>query len=115
MSELFEPLQKLCPKCGEAADVDARFCKYCAFDLTDSDFNQNTSTEINQTQTKNKSPNIILGGILLVVVIVGLTIFFNTFSKKNNQSVIENVNSVTETSASTLTLGEKGRQIDLHK
>lgn len=114
MNEPFEPLQKLCPKCGEAADVDARFCKYCAFDLTNSDVNQNTSTEVNQNQIENKTPNFILGGVLLVVAVVGLIIFFNSFfnAKKDNQTIVENVNSVSQTSASTLTLGEKGKQIE---
>jgi len=111
MNESFETVQKFCPQCGEVADVDARFCKYCASDLANSDVNQNTSTEINQTLTKNNTPIIVLGAIgLLVVGVVGLVIFMAT--GKNNQSVVENVNSVSQTSASTLTLGEKGKQIE---
>ncbi len=111
MNESFETVQKFCPQCGEAADVDARFCKHCASDLANSDVNQNTSTEINQTQTKNNTLTIILSVIgLLVVGLVGLMIFIGI--GKSNQSVVENINSVSQTSASTLSLGEKGQQIE---
>jgi predicted nucleic acid-binding Zn ribbon protein len=110
MNESFETMQKICPQCGEAVDTDARFCKYCAFDLANSNVSQNISTEINQTPTKNNT--LIISGVigLLVVGFVGLVIFFNT--GKNSQSVVENANSVSQASASTLTLGEKAEQIE---
>jgi len=110
MNESFGTIQKICPQCGEAVDTDAKFCKYCAFNLAHSNAGQNFSPEINQTPTNNNT--LIISGIigLLVVGLVGLVIFLN--AGKNNQSVVENANSASQSSASTLTLGEKAQQIE---
>ncbi|MDQ3132281.1 MAG: YARHG domain-containing protein, partial [Acidobacteriota bacterium] len=110
MNEPFETVQKICPNCGKATDTDARFCKYCAFDLNSSGINQSVSTEINQTRTKNNTPIILGVAGLLVVGIVGLIIFL--YASKPNQTVAENVNSVLQEPASTLTLGEKAQQLE---
>jgi hypothetical protein len=110
MNESFGTMQKICPQCREAVDTDARFCKYCAFNLANSNAGQNISTEINQTPKNNNT--LIISGIigLLVVGFIGLAIFFN--AGKNNQSVVENANSASQSSSSTLTLGEKAQQIE---
>lgn len=110
MNEPFETVQKFCPQCSEAVDTDARFCKYCAFDLANSNISQDISTEINQTRTKRNTLGILGAMCLLILGLIGVVIKFN--SGRINQSAIENANSVSQTSASTLTLGEKAQQIE---
>jgi hypothetical protein len=110
MNEPFEIMQNNCPQCGKATDMDARFCKYCAFDLNSSGVNQNVSTEVIQTRTKNNTPVILGVAGLLIVGIAGLLIFL--YVLKPNQTVAENVNSISQAPASTLTLSEKAQQIE---
>lgn len=110
MNEPFETVQKFCPQCSEAVDTDARFCKYCAFDLANSNISQDISTEINQTRTKRNTLGILGAMCLLILGLIGVVIKFN--SGRINQSAIENANSVSQSSASTLTLGEKAQQIE---
>jgi hypothetical protein len=101
MNELFGTVQNICPQCGEAVDTDARFCKYCAFDLANSDINHKDSTEIKQTRTKSSALGVLGAICLLVFVLVGLVMKITT--GKTNQPLAENANSVSQEPASTLT------------
>lgn len=83
MDEPDEVVQQFCSQCGKEVDSDARFCKYCAFDLnrlqTDS-----ASTAVNERlpSTFNRIP-IILGS--LAVMVIGL-IVLAIYLRSNNDS-----------------------------
>lgn len=110
MNKSVEMAQKLCPQCGNKVDLDARFCKHCAFALTSSQENSNDSSffEIAESGTKNKLP-LVIGGIVLVALLLTGIIALILYSKSNNPSASTNVNT---TSQSTLTLSEKAQKIE---
>lgn len=110
MNEPFETTQEFCPKCGQATDVDAIFCKYCAFDLKTSGVNQDVSNEINQSRPKRSIIGIIGVLCLLIFGLIGVAIKF-TGGKADQQSA-ENTNSVSQATTSALMLGEKAQQIE---
>jgi hypothetical protein len=114
MSELIEKSENSCPQCSQPVDMDARFCKHCAFDLKNSNTDQNASTEIKGTENKT-NPLFVFGGIcLLVIGVISLVLFLNM--KRENQetsvNVNTNVNIAPAENSPLLTLSEKGLQIE---
>lgn len=92
MNESFGTAQKPCPQCGKGVDSDARFCKYCAFDLAGSPANYADS--INESP-KNRTIiylALILGGIVLVVVLLGI-VALTFYYRSNIQNDLANTNS----------------------
>jgi hypothetical protein len=62
---------KLCPRCGNQVEADGRFCKHCAFDLSD------RKAVVESKQSNNK---IIIGvlGVAVVVLVIALAYLYGT-------------------------------------
>lgn len=98
----------ICPQCSIANDVDARFCKSCAFDLSQSQAYENSHIDDPSSVSKAKYPIIILIGLLLFVSVVGFMVAMG-FRKSSTLSH-SNANSAPPPSA--VLLSEKAQQIE---
>lgn len=109
MNETAETMKILCPQCNNPVDTDARFCKFCAFDLTNSKANLDSDSTIgvNQSASRSNFP-IIFGGITLIVIIFIALAFYFTSGSRTNSS---NANSVSSNS-SVITLSTKAQQVE---
>lgn len=82
-----ETAQQFCPQCGKETDLDARFCKYCAFALA-----PNTIQKPAQSNTL-----LILGGFALVIIVI-LVLFF--YSRTTDQAKRGNETAISQPSPS---------------
>jgi hypothetical protein len=97
--------QKLCPQCGGIVDTDARFCKHCAFDLS----NLSKSPDATKSHTKaNPKPIFLIGGaavIGLLILILGAYIL-----TRNRSQPAAATTSSTPTPTPTMT--DKAKQVE---
>lgn len=109
MSDPIEVAQHLCSQCGKEVDVDARFCKHCAFDLLTPQPTQETGPnfELDQKASRNNLP-LIVGGIVIVLLIGFVALF--AFVKLSGSSATANSNSSQASTA--LTLSVKGQKAE---
>jgi hypothetical protein len=107
MNESFEAVQRQCPQCRKDIDSDARFCKYCAFDLASSPVNHEDPTI---EPAKNRTIiylALILGGIAVVAILFGaLSLAF--YYRSNNPDNLANASST----PSVPTLGAKAQKAE---
>jgi YARHG domain len=109
MSEPISASAKFCPQCGGAADIDARFCKHCAFELskTVQDPDATVVTAKSPQKAKPKSMLLIAGvavGGLLVLGLIG------TYLYKRNRTQA-NVSASSPTPA-TPTMSDKAKHVE---
>ncbi len=110
MSETAGVFQRFCPQCGSMVDTDARFCKHCAFDLTNSTQSSEATVLSPKGQPKDNSKStFLLAGIavigLLMLVVLGAYIF----TRSRSQPAIA---TASPTPAPTPTMGEKAKQVE---
>jgi hypothetical protein len=110
MSDTIEVAQQLCPQCAKEIDADARFCKYCAFELTTTQrtqAGQNTGPTfgIDQNPTRNNLPLIVGGVVGVVVILIGLVTLVAYFKLRNSSAT---ANSNSSQPSTTMTLSASG-------
>lgn len=104
MSESFEKTEKLCPQCGNAVDVDARFCKHCAFDLDASSHNQTAVRQQGASGTELISPKTF-AIVCSVIIVVGFTALFFANRKLSQSAAESTTNPVAASSPSSSSKG----------
>jgi len=78
MSETFTPDEQVCPSCGGSITADARFCKYCAFNLATS-----PPPEAQASLPANRSSRRrfiwLVGGLaaVLVITVIAVALYKN--------------------------------------
>lgn len=114
MSDPIEVAQQLCPQCAKEIDADARFCKYCAFDLTtprttQADQSTGPIFGIDQNLTRSKLPLIVGGVVGVVLIVVGLLALIAYFKFRNSSAT---ANSNSSQASATLILSAKGQKAE---
>ncbi len=89
MTEATEQVKKLCPMCRSDVDADARFCKYCAFNLSSSSDKQTASAEKKRSPATSKS---LVTGITIVLVAAAIILAAVLFGNRRNQQSATGIN-----------------------
>ena len=107
MSEAIEQVKKLCPMCRSEADIDARFCKHCAFDLSASTTDRTNSAEKRRSAATSK---FLIAGIIIVVVAAAIILSAVLFGNRRSRTISTNTNAAAPTPLSVM--GAKGLEIE---
>lgn len=75
MLNLTDHKDYICPKCKKPTDFDARFCKFCAFDLDQPVAAKEPFADIRRTLVENKILVAVVAGSVLFIGILLLTVF----------------------------------------
>jgi YARHG domain len=97
MDEKIAPGQQFCPQCGDPTDLDAKFCKNCAFHLVKSDERHVDLPSGNVSPSKSKLliPLVVvigLLGILILGLLIGLATFRNQTGPGNTNAALQSAN-----------------------
>lgn len=107
MNETIGNSQIHCPQCNNLVDADAKFCKNCAYALSNSA--ETSTTDNYEIQSKNYFPFIFGGVGLLVLIIIGTFVFY---TKSNPQSTNTNINTTSQSTSSIVTIGSKAQEVE---
>ncbi len=110
MDEKITPGQQFCPQCGDPTDLDAKFCKNCAFNLVKSDERHVDlpSGSVSPSKRKLLVPLVVVIG-LLGILILGLLIGLATF---RDQTSPGNVNASVQATNMDFALTEQAQRIE---
>jgi YARHG domain len=97
MDERITSTKQFCPQCGNATDLDAKFCKNCAFHLVKPDEQQAGFSLGRSSQSRSNFlvPLVVvigLSGILIVGLLIGLATFRNQTSPENANAAVQSAN-----------------------
>lgn len=110
MSETASTFQKSCPQCGNMVDTDARFCKYCAFDLSKSSLDSDTTVVLDKSEQKNNPKPILL---IVGIAVIGLFMLglLGTYLYKKNRTQTEVV-ATSPTPTPAPTMSDRAKQVE---
>jgi hypothetical protein len=106
MSETPSAFEKSCPQCGGKVDSDARFCKYCAFDLIQPSLEPHTTVGTNQVDRGKNPKATLLIGILVIGLLLGLGTFLYLRNRAQSQAVTSPAPSPTPS------MGDRAKQVE---
>lgn len=110
MSETARVLQHSCPQCSGTVDADARFCKHCAFDLTQSPpYSRTSQATADAQQRANAKPTLLIVAVaaigLLVLGLIGVYVYQGKRRQINAAATLAPTPAVA-------TMGERAQQVE---
>jgi hypothetical protein len=105
MSEPDPSFHAFCPQCSATVDEDAKFCKYCAFDLSKPAIDRGTSVALLGRSPERGKRLMVAIGVTVVAVLVFAIIGTYVYRKNRTQASFV-------APPSSPTIGDKAKQIE---